>query len=100
MKRKEEEEEEEEEQADLTSLVVGRTTSDGGVADVVVLDVNADLHWPCPFRGLNLHRQWGGRRAFFLSPDLTQPGGGEDDELSFFLFSLSLSLSLFDVKQM
>ena len=83
MKRKEEEEEEEEEekeQADLTSLVVGRTTSDGGAADVVVLDVNIDIHWPCPFGGLNLHRQWGGRRAFFLSLDLTQPSGGEEDE--------------------
>ena len=103
-KKKEQEEEKKKEQADLTSLVVGRTTSEGGAADVVVLHVNADLHWLCPFGGLDLYRQWGGGRAFFLSPDLTQPGGGEDDELSFFLFSrsdsLSLSLSLSDVKQM
>ena len=113
MKRKEEEEEEEEkkkEQADLTSLVVGRTASGSGAADVVVLHVNANLNRLCPFGSLDLHRRWGGGQAFFLSPDLTQPGGGEDDErrwddeLSFFLFSrfdpASLSLSLSDVKQM
>ena len=56
-KKKEKKRKRKKEQADLTSLVVGRTVSGSGAADVVVLHVNANLNRLCPFGSLDLHRR-------------------------------------------